>query len=62
MSAITENEAAWIPYEKAKAMEVGPAPKPEPGENEVVIKVAYPAENQTDWKVSLAEIDKRSLS
>lgn len=51
MSTITGNEAAWIPFEKAVAMEVGPGPTPAPGENDVVIEVAYAAVNPTDYKV-----------
>lgn len=52
MIQITGNKAAWIPFEKAKDLEVGPGPKPNPTENEVVIKVAFAAVNPTDWKVS----------
>jgi len=51
MSPITGNRAAWIPFEKATAMEVGPGPSPDPSESEVVIEVAYAAVNPTDWKV-----------
>lgn len=51
MSPISNNEAAWIPYEKAPAMEVGPGPVPNPAENELVIEVAYAAINPVDWKV-----------
>ncbi|CZR68146.1 related to oxidoreductase [Phialocephala subalpina] len=50
MAQITNNKAAWIPFEKAKYLEVGPGPTPDPGENEVVIKVAYAAVNPSDWK------------
>jgi NADPH:quinone reductase-like Zn-dependent oxidoreductase len=53
MAQITDNQAAWLPEEKARSMEVGPGPTPNPEENEVVIKVAYAAVNPTDWKVRL---------
>ena len=52
MPSQSENEAAWIVAEKANPLEVKPAPKPTPGENEIVIKVAYAAVNPTDHKVS----------
>lgn len=51
MTQILDNQAAWLPEEKARALEVGPGPRPSPEENEVVIKVAYAAVNPTDWKV-----------
>jgi NADPH:quinone reductase-like Zn-dependent oxidoreductase len=47
-----ENQAAWILAEKERPLKVGPWPKPDPAENEVVIKVAYAAVNPTDWKVT----------
>ncbi|KAF8860590.1 putative quinone oxidoreductase [Acephala macrosclerotiorum] len=50
MAQITDNKAAWIPFEKAKYLEVGPGPTPDPSENEVVIKVAYAAVNPSDYK------------
>lgn len=53
MSELAVNEAAWLPSEKASAMEVGPGPEHVPAENEVVIKVAYAAVNPTDWKANL---------
>lgn len=37
---------------KAKDLEVREGPVPNPGAEEVVIKVAYAAVNPTDWKVS----------
>ena len=52
MAPIIENKAAWIPRKGATPFEVGPAPAPEPAENEVVIEVAYAAVNPVDWKVS----------
>lgn len=55
MSPITNNEAAWIPAEKAQ-VEVGPGPIPNPSENEVVIEVAYAAVNPTDWKVRFPKL------
>jgi NADPH:quinone reductase-like Zn-dependent oxidoreductase len=51
MSSITANIAAWIPAEKARAMEIASGPTPNPAEDEVVIEVAYAAVNPTDWKV-----------
>ncbi|TVY83659.1 Dehydrogenase orsE [Lachnellula suecica] len=51
MAHITENLAAWITAEKSPVMEVGPGPTPIPGDNEVVIKVAYAAVNPVDWKI-----------
>jgi NADPH:quinone reductase-like Zn-dependent oxidoreductase len=51
MTTPTENKAAWLPFEKATALEVGAAPVPEASDNEVVIKVAYASVNPTDWKV-----------
>ncbi|KAJ8058974.1 hypothetical protein OCU04_011958 [Sclerotinia nivalis] len=50
MSPIINNQAAWMPAEKAR-MEVGPGPIPNPSENEVVIEVAYAAVNPSDWKL-----------
>jgi NADPH:quinone reductase-like Zn-dependent oxidoreductase len=46
-----ENEAAWITAAKTRPLKVGPGPKPDPSENEVVIEVAYAAVNPTDYKV-----------
>lgn len=54
MTQITDNKAAWLPFEKAPALEVGPSPIPNPADNEVVIKVAYAAVNPTDWIVRLS--------
>ena len=51
MESTLKNEAAWITAEKARPLKVGPGPKPNPSEYEVVIKVAYAAVNPTDWKV-----------
>lgn len=51
MSPIINNQAAWIPTEKAR-VEVGPGPVPNPQKNEVVIEVAYAAINPADYKVS----------
>jgi NADPH:quinone reductase-like Zn-dependent oxidoreductase len=42
-----DNQAAWMPFEKAPVLEVSPGPKPNPAENEVVIKVAYAEVNST---------------
>ncbi|KAG9231562.1 zinc-binding oxidoreductase-like protein CipB [Amylocarpus encephaloides] len=50
MSRYTDNQAAWIPEEKA-TVKVGPGPTPDPGENDVVIEVAYAAVNPTDFKM-----------
>ncbi|PQE26023.1 Zinc-binding alcohol dehydrogenase domain-containing cipB protein [Rutstroemia sp. NJR-2017a BBW] len=46
-----ENEAAWITAAKTRPLKVGPGPKPDPSENEVVIEVAYAAVNPTDYKM-----------
>ncbi|KAF2669836.1 putative quinone oxidoreductase [Microthyrium microscopicum] len=51
MSSELKNEAAWIAAEKQHPLELRIAPKPEPTENEVVIKVAYAAVNPTDYKM-----------
>lgn len=48
-----DNEAAWLESSKAHPLKVGPGPKPDPAEDEVVIKVAYAAVNPLDWKVRL---------
>jgi NADPH:quinone reductase-like Zn-dependent oxidoreductase len=48
-----DNQAAWMPFEKAKALEVAGGPRPNPLGNELVIKVAYAAINPTDFKVFL---------
>lgn len=53
MAPITDNKAAWNPVEYATSLEVGPGPVPDPGENEVVIEVAYAAVNPVDWMVSI---------
>jgi NADPH:quinone reductase-like Zn-dependent oxidoreductase len=53
MSLNFNNEAAWMETEKANPLVVGPGPTPNPGENEIVIKVAYAAVNPTDYKVSI---------
>jgi NADPH:quinone reductase-like Zn-dependent oxidoreductase len=53
MSSNFKNEAAWIEAEKANPLVVGPAPITSPGENEVLIKVAFAAVNPTDFKVGL---------
>jgi hypothetical protein len=52
MAPALENKAAWQAAAKVKALQVGPGPKPDPSENELVIKVAYAAVNPTDCKVS----------
>jgi NADPH:quinone reductase-like Zn-dependent oxidoreductase len=52
MSPSFNNEAAWIETEKANPLVVGPGPTPSPGEDEIVIKVAYATVNPTDYKVS----------
>ncbi|TAQ87226.1 hypothetical protein B7494_g4450 [Chlorociboria aeruginascens] len=51
MATLFNNQAAWLPTERARAVQVGPGPKPNPGELEVVIRVAYAAVNPTDWKM-----------
>ncbi|PQE31981.1 zinc-binding oxidoreductase protein [Rutstroemia sp. NJR-2017a WRK4] len=51
MASNFENEAAWITAAKTRPMKVGPGPKPDPSENEVVIEVAYAAVNPTDYKM-----------
>lgn len=52
MSAILDNEAAWLDSPSAYPLRVGPGPQPDPADDEVVIKVAYGAVNPLDWKVS----------
>ena len=52
MATALKNEAAWITAAKARPLQVGPGPNPDPADYEVVIKVAYAAVNPTDWKVS----------
>ncbi|KIW06957.1 uncharacterized protein PV09_02616 [Verruconis gallopava] len=48
-----KNEAAWLVAEKARPLQVRPAPPPPPNlaANEVVIKVAFAAVNPTDYKM-----------
>lgn len=48
---ITGNRAAWQTAAEKRPLEVGPAPNPDPAENEVVIRVAYAAVNSCDWNV-----------
>ncbi len=52
MSSELKNEAAWIVSEKAHPMDVRTAPTPNPGDHEIVIRVAYAAVNPTDYKVN----------
>lgn len=59
MSYISGNIAAWLPTEKAAAVEIGPGPTPDPAENEVVIEVAYAAVNPTDWMVGILHVTTR---
>lgn len=56
MTQITNNKAAWLRYEKARSLEVGPGPTPSPAENEVVIKVASVAINAIDHLVRTPSI------
>lgn len=46
-----ENQAAWQTEAKARPLNVGPGPVPNPSEDEVVIKVAYAAVNPVDYMV-----------
>lgn len=48
---ITGNQAAWQTAAETRPLEVGPAPDPNPAENEIVIRVAYAAVNSCDWNV-----------
>ncbi|KAI9739701.1 MAG: hypothetical protein M1834_006420 [Cirrosporium novae-zelandiae] len=60
MSSIMNNQAVWITAPKAKPFKVGPGPTPNPGEKEMVIKVAYAAINPSEWKtqeLSIVPID-----
>lgn len=43
------NTAAWLTAQKARPLEVKPAPYTAPGENEVVIKNGAVALNPVDW-------------
>lgn len=49
--ASIQNQAAWLPFAKARPLQVGPAPKPSPLPAEIVIKVAYVAINPVDYGV-----------
>ncbi|KAH8697538.1 putative zinc binding dehydrogenase [Talaromyces proteolyticus] len=51
MTTIVDNEAAWLESFKGYPLKVGPGPKQEPAEDEIVIKVAYAAVNPLDWKL-----------
>ncbi|KUJ12993.1 putative alcohol dehydrogenase [Mollisia scopiformis] len=53
MTTITDNQAAWQTAIKTRPLEVGPGRTPNPGENEVVIKVAYAAVNPCDFNMQL---------
>jgi hypothetical protein len=52
MSHFTDNQAAFVTAKGKRPLKVGPAPVPNPGKNEVVIKVAYVAINPVDSIVS----------
>jgi NADPH:quinone reductase-like Zn-dependent oxidoreductase len=45
------NRAAWLTAEKAKPLEIKPAPYMSAGENEIVVKNAALAINPIDWKM-----------
>lgn len=45
-----QNEAAWLLGVGVKPLKVMAGPQPNPGPDEVVIKVAYVAINPSDWK------------
>ncbi|KAL0939587.1 Zinc-binding alcohol dehydrogenase domain-containing protein cipB 2 [Colletotrichum truncatum] len=48
---MTNNEAAWIKHDKAYPLEVGPAPFPEAGPGEVVLKNQVIALNPVEWNI-----------
>ncbi|RMD39278.1 hypothetical protein DV735_g5850, partial [Chaetothyriales sp. CBS 134920] len=49
MSALPQNQAAWLPAKQEKPLKVGPAPYTVPGTGEVVVKNAAVAVNPIDW-------------
>ena len=51
MSSATENKAAVLTGKQVRPLSVQPAPMPEPGPNEVILRVHAASINPVDWAV-----------